>query len=308
MKIAILALLQGTFDPYWREVEIGVRAATSRLNADLDYLVYTGEKTGEHEITRWQIATLEKLAHEKNFSALAVAPLNYQETLQPMKKIIAAGIPCITFDTDAPESGRHFFVGTNNFLAGSTCAFKMAQMIDFQGKIIIHTPTLSTFSCIERIRGFLESIRRYNKIEIVKTVTGEESTEKMLASARGCLKEYPDVAGIFAVSGTSAKVCAQAAMEAGAHQRINIICFDIDRDLASRLRQGVINLIVAQRPYTIGYRTADYLYRIVKEGIQKVLQGVSASHIVDTGIQMLTDKNLDQYRESQKNMGIPVDF
>ncbi|MEW6201898.1 MAG: substrate-binding domain-containing protein, partial [bacterium] len=274
----------------------------------MEYMVYTGKSSNEREITRWQAATLEKFAREKNITAFAVAPLNYQETLQPLRKVTSTGIACVTFDTDSPDSGRQFFVGTNNYLAGTTCAYKLAQLVDFQGRVAIHTPTLSTFSCIERIRGFLDSIKRYNKIEVVKTETGEESAEKLLMSARRCFKDYPDIVGIFAAAGTSGKVCAQAAMEAGAYERVKIVCFDIDRDLASRLRQGVINLIVAQRPYTIGYRTADYLYRISKEGIERVLRGVPASRIVDTGIQIISDKNLNEYRESQKKLGIPVDF
>ncbi|MEW5944921.1 MAG: substrate-binding domain-containing protein [bacterium] len=308
MKPAIISMLQGTFDSYWRDLETGVRTAETRLNTQVDFLSFPGEIPSEKNITQWQNQTLERFSAEKNRNAVAVAPLNHSETTPFIKKLVASGAACITFDTDAPDSGRHFFVGTNNHLAGSSCAYKTAQLIDFKGKVAIHTPTLLTHSCAERIRGFSETLKRYDAIQLVKTETGEENPDKLFESAKRCIAHHQDLSALFAVSGTSAKACARAILDSHLSDKILLVCFDIDAEIAASLMNGSIFMTTAQRPHTIGYRVTDYLYRIEKTGLDNVMRTIPPSRLVDTGTRIVTLKTLDSYRESLKGLGIPIDF
>ena len=79
-------------------------------------------------------------------------------------------------------------------------------------------------------------------------------------------------------------------------------------DRYGAIRAGAINVTIAQRPYTIGYRVMSYLYEIAKRGVDPVLKGIPPSGIVDTGIRTITKDNLDGYVESLRRQGLPVDF
>src|SRR5438094_8687106 len=48
---------------------------------------------------------------------------------------IAAGIPVITMDSDAPASKRLFFIGTNNYQAGVAGGTRLAQELKGKGTV-----------------------------------------------------------------------------------------------------------------------------------------------------------------------------
>jgi len=54
-------------------------------------------------------------------------------------RAIAAGIPVITVDSDAPTSKRLFFVGTNNHQAGFMGGKRLAQELKSKGNVVVFT-------------------------------------------------------------------------------------------------------------------------------------------------------------------------
>jgi ribose transport system substrate-binding protein len=308
MKITILSMLTGDFDPYWRDVEMGVHNAEGNLDVELECLVYNKPGGGEKDITAWQHAMISDIVRKRDTMALGAAMLDFASAGAAIRKVINAGIPMITFDTDAPDSGRAFFIGTNNYTAGSTCGFNMAKKVDFKGNIVIDAPSMGVQSCMERMRGFKDVIKRYPDVHIALELSGGESHALMEAQAEKTLQTVKDLKGIFCISGTSAKVNAKAVKKAGLAGKVKIISFDADRDIIHLLQEGVIDSTVAQRPYTMGYRVVDYLYRIGQLGVDTVMKSIPQNRIVDTGIHIVTRENIDTYRESLKRLGIPVEF
>ncbi len=74
-------------------------------------------------------------------------------TLNPaINKAVKRGIPVITFDSDAPESKRLCFAGTNNYEAGKVAGKAMVEWLKGKGEVGI-----STFPgpnhLVERIRA-----------------------------------------------------------------------------------------------------------------------------------------------------------
>src|SRR5271157_2246636 len=54
-------------------------------------------------------------------------------------KAIAAGIPVITMDSDAPASKRLFFIGTNNYEVGLSGGQRLAQELKGKGNVVVFT-------------------------------------------------------------------------------------------------------------------------------------------------------------------------
>jgi len=307
MKFAILSMLDGAFDPYWRDIEAGVRNAAKNFDSEIEYMAPNDVLT-EKEISLWQLRAVEQLLKTDGIEAVAVAMMNYEKAVSAIKKLVDAGIPVITFDTDAPDSGRSFFVGTNNELAGKTCAYQIAKFMNFSGGLIIDTPSLDVYSCVERLSSFKEVINRYEKIHIVKTVCGEENSEKMKEAAQVTATEYPELKGIFCTTGTTARFNAEAIEKAGKAGEVSIVSFDADPYVMKYVEKGTIDLTIAQRPYTIGFRVAGYLNEIAKRGIETVRKSIPENGIIDTGIQTITAGNIKNYVESLRRQGLSVDF
>ena len=72
-------------------------------------------------------------------------------------RAIAAGIPVITVDSDAPGSKRLFFIGTNNHQAGFTGGKRLAQELKSKGNVVVFTmPEQANLA--ERLQGYRDAL------------------------------------------------------------------------------------------------------------------------------------------------------
>ena len=84
-------------------------------------------------------------------------------------KAVAAGIPVLTIDSDAPASKRLFFIGTNNYQAGLIGGQRLAQELKGKGNVVIFSmpaqPNLQ-----DRQRGYKDALDRSPNIKITRVV------------------------------------------------------------------------------------------------------------------------------------------
>ena len=76
----------------------------------------------------------------------------------PINKAIKAGIKVGTFDSDAPNSERIFYIGTDNYKAGVVCAETMQSLFAKVNKkpdqVIVLSGGINADNMAERLRGF----------------------------------------------------------------------------------------------------------------------------------------------------------
>ena len=70
---------------------------------------------------------------------------------------VAAGIPVITVDSDAPASKRLFFIGTDNYHAGQIGGQRLAKELNGKGNVVVFTiPEQANLK--ERLRGYRDAL------------------------------------------------------------------------------------------------------------------------------------------------------
>lgn len=113
--------------PYWANVERGVKAAAQKLGVQAIFFVPQKEDVAA------QISTMETYIAQK-VSGIAVAPSDPKALAPTIKKGRDAGIPVITLDTDAPESVRLAYIGTDNLAAGRIAGQEMRKLLPEGGR------------------------------------------------------------------------------------------------------------------------------------------------------------------------------
>ncbi|HOX28818.1 MAG TPA: substrate-binding domain-containing protein [bacterium] len=297
MKVAILSLLNGKQSRYWKFIEQGIEAACGQFQAEALRLSPPFEGANEKQISAWQVKAIDEILKDKEVKAAGVAWQDGRTAAASLNKLADAGIPFVTFDSDAPDSKRAFFIGANNPAMGRTCAYVLAKQVSFSGGIAIDSPSLIIQSCIDRITGFKDAICRYRDIRIIAEVGGDDSLSAMQATAKKTL-DADGLKGVFCVSSGSAKIYAELLKQRNMAGKVALVCVNADEQIMEHIKNGVIHMAVAQRPYSIGYRLMDYLYQIARSGIDTVLRGIPTSKMADTGMHQVTKSNLDSYRET----------
>lgn len=251
-------------DPFYFMIGKGAKAAAEKYGIDLFVSEYP--KAWGPDI---QIPILKAVAARGDIDLMFTGPASKDALIPVLKEIYDMGIEIITVDTyigdgdythppiDFPLS----FIGTDNFQGGVEIAHRLAKMIGEKGKVFIETTNPDVSSVVERVNGFKKGIADYPNIEIVGVEYNLDSQEKAQAQVAAALQAYPDIVGIFGTNLYSAQGAYQAVVNAGLTGVVKIASWDATVDLINALKAGKVDLVLAQRPYDMGYLAVEWGYK-----------------------------------------------
>jgi len=212
---------------------------------------------------------------------------------------IAAGIPVITFDSDAPTSHRLFFIGTNNRGAGLLGGKRVATKLNGKGNVVFFT-IAGWLNLEERLKGYQEAFEGYPGINVVDVFDMKGDSSLAMHKA----EEYLARTG-------PAKIDAMVCLESmsgmdvgGAFKRVGakgtlLMGMDADVGTLKLVKDGTIDATIAQKPYTmafLGLKALDeaYHYPVRPLGRDYRLDPFSPfPAFVDTGVTLVDKSNVD---------------
>ena len=243
--------------PFMKLVAAGMERAREELDALGGHVTLI---TIESYDVEKMIDSLDALLRD-GVQGLALTPGNAPEIHAKLREIAEAGIPVITFNTDAPESSRLCYVGLDNYRAGTVCADLMHTALRQQGGLVLpisgyeghqaHSQRLAAFQ--QKIRDSFPSLTLLPPQMCSDT---DAVAEKIVLRA---LEEHPDLQGIYLSGNGQAGVC-RALRSRGRTNQVCVICYDLTEANIRELNRGGIDFLIDQNAFEQGYRPARMLY------------------------------------------------
>lgn len=289
-KGAVIALVPGRKDDaFYTTMQKGAQAKASELNTTL--LV---EAPAQFD-ARLQITIVNAMIAKK-VDALMIAACDKIALIEPLKRASDAGIKVISVDTfigdgnytDGPVTFPLSYIGSDNVEGGKIAGIALIKAIGGGGKIYIQTTTRNTSTNEQREQGCKNAIQATNgAVTLVGLDYDNDSTAIAIQQTTAVLQRVSDLAGVFGVNTFSAEGAAQAIKGANKQGIIKVASFDAPEQAILDLRNGVINLVIAQKPADIGRIAVDYAV--------KALQGETSSlrKRVITGYVVIDHTNVD---------------
>ena len=103
---------------------------------------------------------------------------------------VAAKTVLITTDSDAPQSNRLAYIGTDNVAAGRQAGEEIKKALPNGGKIALFVGTMDADNARERVQGIKEAIAG-TKVELVDVFTDQVDFAKAKANMRTCSSNIP---------------------------------------------------------------------------------------------------------------------
>ncbi|MCI0665546.1 MAG: sugar-binding protein [Acidobacteria bacterium] len=166
----------------------------------------------------------------------------------------------VTQDSDAPNSQRAFYLGTDNVEAGRQAGRLIKEAIPQGGKIMIFVGKLDARNAQERKSG-IEEILKDSNITIIGTKTDDVDQTRAKANVSDTLVQYPDVACLVGLWSYNGPAIISAVREANKQGKIKIVCFDEADQTLEGIKDGWIHATVVQQPYEFGYRSVHLIAR-----------------------------------------------
>ncbi|HEY7912960.1 MAG TPA: sugar-binding protein [Blastocatellia bacterium] len=189
----------------------------------------------------------------KGIDGIAISPVDPDNQTQ-MINDIARQTLVFTQDSDALNSNRTCYIGTDNVAAGRQAAALIKEALPQGGKIMIFVGKLDARNAQERLQGIRESLQGSN-IQIIDVRTDDTDRVRAKSNVADTLVLYPDVAGLVGLWGYNGPAILNAVRDAGKTGQVKIVCFDEEDETLAGVKDGAIYGTVVQQPYEFGYQS-----------------------------------------------------
>jgi ribose transport system substrate-binding protein len=236
---------------YWRLVGEGAKDMEEKYDV---FIEYEGPRRSNPEE---QLKLLD-IAMKSKVDGIIVQALN-DEFLPVINQAVDQGIPVITIDTDAPESKRSTYIGTDNYEAGKLAGKALLEDTGGEATVGIITGSFENAHHQLRVEGFRDVVEQEPGIDIVAVeesnitrVVAEEKTHNMLS-------DYPGITALYGTSALDGIGMVAAAESLGIEESLYMIAFDVLPANIALLEEGKVDVLIGQKPYEMGNRSVELM-------------------------------------------------
>jgi LacI family transcriptional regulator len=198
------------------------------------------------------------------FDGLAIVCKNMPSIIDELKRLRHAGTRVIALVSDLESSARSAYLGIDNRAAGNVAAYLMGRHLDGRSDAQVAVVVGSfSYRCHEdREIGFRSIMRqRFEGVEVLEVIKGEDSDEATYDAARKLLQATPSIAGVYNVAGGN-RGLAQALGESQLASRPVYITHELNRVTEPLLRTEQIDYLIVQDLDEMVRRATQFLREI----------------------------------------------
>ncbi len=247
-----------TNNDYWRLIESGAIDAAKKHNVYLEYLGPSHANMSEH------VRIFDKAIAGK-VDGIMIQGISDKEFTPLINKAREKGISIVTIDTDAPNSRREVYVGTDNYQSGYMAGQALIEDTVGEQKVGVVIGRSAASNQDLRLQGFMDAIKSESRIQIVGVKESNITKTGAVQATYDLLKEHPDITAFYGTSALDGIGITQVIRTIRPNLNPYIITFDTLPETVELLSKGEIDAIVVQYPYEMGFRAVEMLIEL-KDG------------------------------------------
>jgi len=288
VKKTKLCFITNVSADFWAYAEAGARQAEREFQ-DIEVFFRAGDGT-----TTKQKQIVDDLL-VSGVKGVAISPTSAKNQVRMINEWSKDSY-LITVDSDAPESDRICYLGTDNLAAGRQCGELIKEALPNGGKIMVFVGIKDMQNSIKRFQGIKDVLAGTN-IEVIDLRTDGGDAAKARANAEDALTAHPDIAGLVGLWSYNPPACLEAVRAADLLGKVKIIAFDEAPKTLEAIDAGEIYGTVIQDPYTFGYDSMVLLRDLIAEGKSPQEAGVPENKIIHVPTRVLRKGEGLAYKE-----------
>ena len=278
-KRRIAVIPKGTSHIFWQSIKAGAEKAGQETDAKIIWIGPERESAREKQIQIIDDFIVQKV------SGVVLAPIDNKALVPSVERLFAKKIPCVIIDSAVDTDKLASFVATDNYKGGVIAAKRIGKILNGKGKIIVVKYAPGSASTTKRENGFIDTIQKeFPQIEIVDSKYGMDTVETSLQAAEDLLTKNAELDGLFACNESTSVGALRALQSQGRAGKIKMVGFDSGQLLIEGLKAGLVDSLVVQNPYKMGYQGVKTLI--------DHLDGREVPRRIDTGVTLVTKENL----------------
>ena len=245
-KTLKLAFVTNNSADFWTIARRGVEKADAELaDVEAEFRLVSDGTAAEQQRVVDDLLT-------KGVDGMAISPVD-PKNQSALIDAAAKRTLVFTQDSDAPQTARSCYIGTDNVAAGRQAGQLIREALPDGGSVMLFVGKLDAQNAKERIAGIREAIAG-SKINILDVRTDDVDDVRAKANAADTLVRYPDIKGLVGLWSYNGPAILNAVREAGKVGKVKIVTFDEADETLRGITEGAIHATVVQQPFEFGYQ------------------------------------------------------
>jgi len=282
--VKMIAFITNSTSDFWRIARKGTEKADTELSD-----VAVAFKTTNTGAVDEQNGLVRHALDVEEADAIAISPIDPTAQKTVINNAAKRAL-IITQDSDAPDTDRAIYIGADNRAAGRQAGDLIKKALPQGGKIMVFVGKREVQNAKDRFEGLKEALQG-SSVVVLDLMTDDADAGNARNNAYEALKKNPDIAGMVGLWSYNGPAIVQALRPEGKLGKIQIVCFDDDRETLAAIKDGSIFGTVAQQPFEYGYQTVKAAEQILK-GDRSVIPANKTIFIPTVVIQK---NNVDDY-------------
>jgi len=288
-KTLKLAFVTNNTSDFWTIARAGVNKAKEEVpNIEVEF-----QMPGDG-----QAATQKRIVEDllvKGIDGIAISPIDPSNQTQFLNDVAAKAM-LVTQDSDAPQSNRSVYVGTDNTAAGRQAGELLKKVLPNGGKVMVFVGTLDAQNAKDRLAGVKDAIKG-SKVEIVDTRTDDTDRVRAKANVQDTLVKYPDIAALVGLWSYNGPAILGAVKEANKVGKVKLVTFDEEPDTLAGVKAGEIEGTIVQQPFEFGRQSMT----IMAKALRGDKSMIPASKQIFVPTQVIDKGNVDEFSAKLKS-------
>lgn len=275
-KIALI--VKTIYGYYWGTVKLGADTAAREFNVNVDF-----NGPGNEQDVDGQIKLVEQALSE-NVDALILAASDYEGLVKVTEKAHDKRIPVIIIDSEVESGEIESYIATDNIDAGNKAGKAVVELAGKSCKVAIINFVKGSRNAEQREEGLLDTLSAYPGIQVVAKEYCSSDRELAFQLANEILAENRDTGVFVTFNDVASEGVADAVDQLNLAGQVKIVAFDNTPKEIDYLEKGVIQALIIQNPFSMGYLSVKYAV--------EALNGNTIPEYYNTGSYLITSENM----------------
>lgn len=291
IQIAVIA--KSSNNPVFLAARTGAEDAARELSAELGIPIQVSWLTPPQEDGQVQAQRIQQ-AVNSGADAVLIAVSDAGKVTGAINDAVARGVEVMTFDSDAPDSGRFAYYGVDDIETGAAVMAELVSQMNGQGDVAILAGNQNAPNLQRRVQGAREEAAKHPGIRVIDSFNHIETPQDAAAEVVRVNNAYPTLSGWAFIGGWP--LFTQTLLTDIDPDRIKVASVDGLPAMLPYVDRGIVPVLLAQPVYQWGYVGVQTI-------VDKVHHGREVPEMIPMELVRVTEENLGDWARQLRDWG-----
>jgi ribose transport system substrate-binding protein len=289
----VVMIAKSTSNPVFGYAKTGAEKAAEELSKTTGYNISVDWQTPATEDGQEQAKRIAS-AVSGGANCILISCSDAAKVTGAINDAVDKGVPVMTFDSDAPDSKRFAFYGTNDTDCGKQVMAELAKVTNGTANVAILAGNQNAPNLQKRVQGVKDEAAKYPGIKIITVANHKETAEDASAKVVEVMHANPQINAWAMIGGWP--LFATSLLTDLDPSKVKVVSVDALPAELAYVDKGIAPVLLAQPCYEWGHMSMQIL-------VDKLINKKDVPVMNDMKLVRVTKENLGEWAHTLQSWG-----